>query len=317
MLEEKKRSNTRLIQAIASYEKHFVVVNEYIIDTMKSLRELNKQIGVLNIAYNNEMRHMEKIKSEERTAKVELKDLEGKLLLAGESDNKKVKDINKAEALAQAVGFKQLKMDNLAKSIKESQDRLDKIKNSITSSTDAANTFDKELIEVLNKHLRDVRTYLVDVIPEKTLNEFRKADSEGVQRLLKLRNKVRAQLLLEVSQILQGDTSSMKLTNNTTTNTSTTTSTITPPPSPKLSTMPQVPPRPKNTIQQTFEIYNAGKPALVLPNVPNAPAFKTTPIQTFALNKSGLLAGAGLNNPFKQSDTILGPISTDTNNVIP
>lgn len=281
---------------------------------MKSLRELNKQIGVLNIAYNNEMRHMEKIKSEERTAKVELKDLEGKLLLAGESDNKKVKDINKAEALAQAVGFKQLKMDNLAKSIKESQDRLDKIKNSIISSTDAANAFDKELIEVLNNHLRDARTYLVDVIPEKTLNEFRKADSEGVQRLLKLRNKVRAQLLLEVSQILQGDTSSMKLTNNTTT---TNTSTTTPPPSPKLSTMPQVPPRPKNTIQQTFEIYNAGKPALVLPNVPNAPAFKTTPIQTFALNKSGLLAGAGLNNPFKQSDTILGPISTDTNNVIP
>lgn len=322
MLEEKKRSNTRLIQAIASYEKHFVVVNEYIIDTMKSLRELNKQIGVLNIAYNNEMRHMEKIKSEERTAKVELKDLEGKLLLAGESDNKKVKDINKAEALAQAVGFKQLKMDSLAKSIKESQNRLDKIKNSIISSTDAANTFDKELLDALNNHLRDAHTYLVDVIPEKTLNEFRKADSAEVQKLLKLRNKVRAQLLSDVYHILQGDTSSMKLTSNnttttnTTTTTSTTTSTITPPPSPKLSTMPQVPPRPKNTIQQTFEIYNAGKPALNLPNVPNAPAFKTTPIQTFALNKSGLLAGTGLNNPFKQSDTILGPISTDTNNVI-
>lgn len=119
MLEEKERSNTRLIQAIAAYEKHFVVVNEYIIDTMKSLRELNKQIGVLNIAYNNEMRHMEKIKSEERTAKVELKDLEGKLLLAGTSNNKQVLYINKAEEISNALKLKQLKMDNLAKSIKE------------------------------------------------------------------------------------------------------------------------------------------------------------------------------------------------------
>lgn len=314
MLEEKKRSNTRLIQAIASYEKHFVVVNEYLIDTIKSLRELNKQIGVLNIAYNNEMRTMRKLKTEKKTTDTEIKALEGDFLLVGTSNNKQVLNINKAEEIGNALKLKQLKMDSLAKSIKESQDRLDKIKNSIISSTDAANTFDKELLDALNNHLRDARTYLVDVIPEKTLNEFRKADSAEVQKLLKLRNKVRAQLLSDVYHILQGDTSSMKLTNNNTTTTNT--STTTPPPSPKLSTMPLVPPRPKNTIQQTFEMYNAGKPALNLPNVPNAPVFKTTTLQANALQRSGLMTGLILNNPFKQSDAIFGPISTDTNNVI-
>lgn len=227
MLEEKKRSNTRLIQAIASYEKHFVVVNEYLIDTIKSLRELNKQIGVLNIAYNNEMRTMRKLKTEKKTTDTEIKALEGDFLLVGTSNNKQILNINKAEEIGNALKLKQLKMDSLAKSIKESQNRLDKIKNSIISSTDAANTFDKELLDALNNHLRDAHTYLVDVIPEKTLNEFRKADSAEVQKLLKLRNKVRAQLLSEVNHILQGDTSSMKLTNNNTTTTNT--STITPP----------------------------------------------------------------------------------------